>query len=84
MDSIYAIGLGLSLRFVIDTLSHHDVRLSGSLVGLWEGVVLYHFVEKMPRSFDPYVGFGVRLFVDFLFTESVAKLTVVMLWTGLG
>ncbi|KAA1471822.1 hypothetical protein DENSPDRAFT_837918 [Dentipellis sp. KUC8613] len=84
MDSIYAIGLGLGLRFVVDTASHHNERLGGSLVGLWEGAVLYHFLEKWPTSFDPYVSFGVRLFVDFLFTESLARLTIVLLWAGLG
>ncbi|KAI0063499.1 hypothetical protein BV25DRAFT_1883261 [Artomyces pyxidatus] len=84
MDSIFAIGLGLALRLVVDTASSHNTRLGGSLVGLWEGAVLYHFLEKWPKSFDPYVAFIFRLFVDFLFTESIARLTIVLLWAGLG
>ena len=84
MDNLYAIGAGLVLRFVVDLASDHNLKIAGSLVGLWEGVVLYHFLGKMPRSFDPYVAYGFRLFVDFLFTESLAKMTIVLLWTGLG
>lgn len=84
MDSIFAISLGFALRLVVDAASPHNVRIGGSLVGLWEGAVLYHFLEKWPMSVDPYVGLGFRLFVDFLFTESVHRLAIVLLWTGLG
>lgn len=84
MDSLYAIGAGLALRFVVDFVSDHNLKIGGTLVGIWEGVVLYHFLGKMPRSFDPYVAYGFRLFIDFLFTESLAKMSIVMLWTGLG
>jgi len=82
MDSIFAISLGFALRLVVDATSRDSI--GSSLVGLWEGAVLYHFLEKWPRSFDPYVGLGFRLLVDFLFTESVYRLAVVLLWTGLG
>jgi hypothetical protein len=84
MDSIFAITLGFALRLVVDATSPHNDRIGGSLVGLWEGAVLYHFLEKWPMSFDPYVGLGFRLFVDFLFTESVHRLVIVLLWTGLS
>jgi hypothetical protein len=84
MESLFAIGLGLAVRILLDVVSQHDFRVGGSLVGLWEGVVLYHFVEKMPKSHDPYVAYGVRLFVDFLFTESLFRMALVILWTGLG
>ena len=56
----------------------------GVLVGLWEGVVLNHFVRRMPRSFDPYLGFGFRIFVDFLFTQSLSRLALVALWSLVG
>lgn len=84
MDSIYAITLGVALRLVVDATSHNNNRIGGSLVGLWEGAVLYHFLEKWPSSFDPYVGLGFRLLVDFLLTESIHRLAIVLLWTGLG
>jgi hypothetical protein len=84
MDSIFAISLGFALRLVVVFASHYNDRVGGSLVGLWEGAVLYHFLEKWPTSFDPYVGLGFRLLVDFLFTESLYRLTIVLLWTGLG
>jgi len=84
MDSIFAIGFGLGLRFVVDTVSHHDFKLTGTLVGLWEGVILLHFLKKMPKSSDPFIAYGVRLFIDFLFTESVARMVLVLIWTALG
>ena len=84
MDSIFAISLGFALRLVVVSASHYNDRIGGSLVGLWEGAVLYHFLEKWPTSFDPYVGLGFRLLVDFLFTESIYRLTIVLLWTALG
>jgi hypothetical protein len=84
MDSVFAISLGFALRLVVVAASHYNDRVGGSLVGLWEGAVLYHFLEKWPMSFDPYVGLGFRLLVDFLFTESLYRLTIVLLWTGLG
>ena len=84
MDNIYAIGLGLALRVVVDIVSENNVKMGGIIIGIWEGVVLYHFLGKMPWSFDPYVAYGFRLFVDFLITESLFKTAIVMLWTGMG
>lgn len=84
MDSIYAIGAGLGLRWVVDTVTRHNFKITGTLVGLWEGVILLHFMKKMPRSTDPFVAFGVRLFVDFIITESVTRFVLVIIWTGMG
>ncbi|KIM45420.1 hypothetical protein M413DRAFT_442098 [Hebeloma cylindrosporum] len=84
MDSIFAIGFGLGLRFVIDAVSDHDFKITGTLVGLWEGVIMLHFTKKMPKSSDPFIAYGVRLFVDFLCTESVTRLVLVLVWTALG
>ncbi|KAF8893526.1 hypothetical protein BD779DRAFT_1407186, partial [Infundibulicybe gibba] len=84
MDSIFAIAFGLGVRFAVDLASHHSFKITGTLVGLWEGVVLLHFSKKMPKSYDPYIGYAVRLFVDFLATESIPRLVLVLVWTGLG
>ncbi|KAE9406102.1 hypothetical protein BT96DRAFT_794404, partial [Gymnopus androsaceus JB14] len=84
MDNIFAIGFGLGLRFVVTLVSHSSVKIIGTLVGLWEGIVLLHFVQKWPKSFDPYIAYAVRMFVDFLITESVPRFLLVLLWTGLG
>ncbi|KAF9449193.1 hypothetical protein P691DRAFT_812887 [Macrolepiota fuliginosa MF-IS2] len=84
MDNVFAIAFGLGVRFVVDTVSHRSLRLAGTLVGLWEGVVTLHFLKKMPKSFDPYIAYLVRLFVDFLVTESLLRLVLVVVWTGLG
>ncbi|KAF8557633.1 hypothetical protein OG21DRAFT_1395232, partial [Imleria badia] len=84
MESLLAIGVGLVLRIVVDAATDNDDRVGGVLVGLWEGVVLNHFVRRMPHSFDPYLGFGFRIFVDFLFTQSLSRLSLVALWALVG
>ncbi|KAG6336619.1 hypothetical protein ID866_2458 [Astraeus odoratus] len=83
MESVLAIGVGLGLRVVVDVATD-DHKLGGVLVGLWEGVILNHFIRKMPRSFDPYIALGFRVFVDFLFTQSLSRMALVALWTLVG
>lgn len=83
MESVLAIGVGLGLRMVVDAATD-DHKVGGVLVGLWEGVVLNHFVRKMPRSFDPYIALAFRVFVDFLFTQSLSRMALVALWTVVG
>ncbi|EPT04556.1 hypothetical protein FOMPIDRAFT_1045833 [Fomitopsis schrenkii] len=84
MDNLYAIGVGLILRATIDKITHHNHRVNGSLVGLWEGAILHHFLAKSPNSLDPYISFGFRLLVDLLLTSNVTRLVVVIIWTGMG
>ncbi|KAG6850138.1 hypothetical protein H0H93_000523 [Arthromyces matolae] len=84
MDHIFAIVAGLGVRVVVHVVSNEDHKFTGSLVGLWEGVVVQHFVKKAPKSFDPYIAFAVRVFIDFLFTESLIRLVLTLLWTGMG
>lgn len=83
MDSLIAIGAGLGLRALIDSVAHQTVQAT-ALVGLWEGIVLNHFLGKFPSSLDPYLAFAFRLFVDFFFTESLTRMTIIVLWTVLG
>lgn len=83
MDNLIAIGVGLGLRALIDSVAQ-PTYIASALVGLWEGVVLNHFIAKFPSSIDPYLALGFRLFVDYLFTESVTRELITVLWTGLG
>ena len=85
MESLYSIGLGLGLRFLIDTATkYHGLRVDGILIGLWEGIVLNHFVRQFPSSFDPYIAFVFRMLIDFILTRNFSRITIVILWTGLG
>ncbi|KIK69208.1 hypothetical protein GYMLUDRAFT_639698, partial [Collybiopsis luxurians FD-317 M1] len=84
MEQLFAIGYGLSIRYIISTVPNSSLKLTGTLVGLWEGIVLLHFTQKWPKSFDPYVAYGVRLFIDFLVTQNVLRQVLVLLWTGMG
>ncbi|EGN99933.1 hypothetical protein SERLA73DRAFT_28936, partial [Serpula lacrymans var. lacrymans S7.3] len=84
MDSILAIASGLVFRFFVDVVSSDNVRVAGTLIGLWEGLVVHHFLSRMPRSPDPYLAFGVRIFIDFLITESLSRMVMVVVWAGIG
>ena len=84
LDSVSAIALGLSLRLVVQA-SSPPPRIAGTLVGLWEGAVLYHFLERLPAgSLDPYLGLGVRILLDWLLTASWVRQAIVLLWTLAG
>ncbi|KAF5322053.1 hypothetical protein D9619_001324 [Psilocybe cf. subviscida] len=83
-DTLLSIALGLGLRYIVDTVSSHSVKVTGSIVGLWEGVILLHFTKKTPKSSDPFVAFGARMFVDFVCTESFPRQVLVLLWMWLG
>jgi hypothetical protein len=83
MDNIGAIGVGLGLRAVLDLVAGRSF-VSSAFIGLWEGVVLNHFLAKYPSSMDPYLAFGFRLFVDVMFTASATRMLIVVLWTSLG
>ncbi|KAF5377724.1 hypothetical protein D9757_009347 [Collybiopsis confluens] len=84
MEQVFAIGYGLSLRYLVRTVSNSSLKLTGTLIGLWEGIILLHFTQKSPKSFDPYVAYGVRIFIDFLVTQNVLLQVLVLLWTGMG
>ena len=84
MDHLLAIGLGLSVRFVIDFASRNDFKVVGTLVGLWEGMVMLHFVQRSPKSWDPYLAFAIRLILDLFLTESIARFTLTLVWSCLG
>jgi hypothetical protein len=83
-DVVYPMLAGLALRIVIDAATFHSVKLGGTLVGLWEGVVLLHYVKRAKSPDPAYLGYAARLLVDFYFTESVFRLVVVLLWTTVG
>ncbi|VDC01712.1 unnamed protein product [Peniophora sp. CBMAI 1063] len=84
LDSISAIALGLSLRLVVQA-SSPPPRIAGTLIGLWEGAVLYHFLERLPSgSLDPYLGLGLRVLLDWLLTASWVRQAIILLWTVAG
>ncbi|KAJ7680620.1 hypothetical protein DFH06DRAFT_972807, partial [Mycena polygramma] len=75
---------GLALRVVIDAATFHSVRLGGTLIGLWEGILLLHYKRRCKSADPAYLGYAARVLVDFYFTESLFKLGVVLLWTTMG
>ena len=73
MESIATVVFGLGLRAVVGRASKDDFKIAAPLVGVWEGVVTLHFLRKRPSSFDPYVAYAVRMFIDFLVTDFTPK-----------
>ncbi|TFK70599.1 hypothetical protein BDN72DRAFT_746697, partial [Pluteus cervinus] len=84
MDHLLAIGLGLSIRYLVDLVSHHDFKVVGTIVGLWEGVTMLHFINRSPNTFDPYLAYAVRLLLDLFFTESISRFILTIVWSCLG
>lgn len=84
MDNFLAIGLGLAVRHVVHALSRADPRMTGTLVGMWEGAVLAHLLKKSRGTLDPLLGYTVRLFVDYYLAENFTRLVLIIVWTGLG
>ena len=64
MDSLLAIGVGLGLHAFIDTVTHHNHPVNGSIVGLWEGSVAAP--AQVPSTLDPYIAYGFSLLADLL------------------
>ncbi|KAJ7267553.1 hypothetical protein B0H12DRAFT_1004580, partial [Mycena haematopus] len=75
---------GLALRVIIDAATLHNVKLSGTLIGLWEGVVLLYYIKNRKPSEPVYLAYAIRILVDFSVTESLFRLVVVLLWTTVG
>ena len=78
------IGLFSTSRSLFLYLSPHH---KGILIGLWEGVVLSHFLSKRTRSSrskDPYLALATRLAIDLYLTHSLSRFTLTCAWTLLG
>jgi hypothetical protein len=84
MDNLLAVGLGLAVRHVVNVVGRADVRMAGTLVGMWEGAVLSHLLRKSGTALDPLLGYAVRLFVDYSVSENLTRLVLTVVWTGLG
>jgi hypothetical protein len=86
MDSLFTTGLGLTIRAAVNSLTSH-AELSASVVGICEGFLLFHSRPGTPSydpSFHPYLAYGIRVFLDLLYTQSFVRMVIVMLFTGLG
>ncbi|OAX37351.1 hypothetical protein K503DRAFT_651841, partial [Rhizopogon vinicolor AM-OR11-026] len=87
MENIFAIGAGVALRAILDIATDNDHKLIGILIGLWEGVVLSHFLSKRTRSSrskDPYLALATRLAIDLYLTQSFSRFALTCAWTLLG
>ncbi|OJA16040.1 hypothetical protein AZE42_10872 [Rhizopogon vesiculosus] len=87
MENIIAIGAGVALRVILDIATDNDHKLIGILIGLWEGVVLSHFLSKRTRSSrskDPYLALATRLAIDLYLTQSLSRFALTCAWTLLG
>ncbi|KZT22600.1 hypothetical protein NEOLEDRAFT_645317 [Neolentinus lepideus HHB14362 ss-1] len=83
VETIFSLGLGLGLRGLVNAVTGPNASVSGVLVGLWEGAVLHHLTNAS-RSLDPYIGYALRVVVDYFWTEDSQRVIIILLWTGLG
>ncbi|KAG2062843.1 hypothetical protein BDR04DRAFT_1039662 [Suillus decipiens] len=55
-------------------MAHLIIIIQGTLVGLWEGFVLSHFLHKNPRNpTDAYLALATRFVIDFLLVNSLVR-----------
>ena len=81
MDIFFTIVTGLGFRVFVDSVSREDFRLAASLVGLWEGFVIHHFLSTKEPSLDHLIACAFRLCIDFVLTRNFMKLLIVVIWT---
>ncbi|KAG2063923.1 hypothetical protein BDR04DRAFT_961998, partial [Suillus decipiens] len=88
MENILSIGAGIALRVVLDIATGKDNKLIGILIGLWEGVVLSHFLSKYTRSRskskDPYLALATRMAIDIYLSHSLSRFALTCAWTPVG
>jgi len=87
MNSLFATGLGLSVRVGVDAVSPYNFRIGASVVGLCEGIILYNSrpgISPFNPSLNPYTAYGLRIVIDYLWTQSFVRIAIILLWTGLG
>ncbi|KAG1771653.1 hypothetical protein EV702DRAFT_638121 [Suillus placidus] len=88
MENILSIGAGVALRVVLDVATGKDHKLIGILIGLWEGVVLSHFLSKhtrsRSRSKDPYLALATRMAIDIYLSHSLSRFALTCAWTLVG
>ncbi|KAG0707078.1 hypothetical protein DFH29DRAFT_771990, partial [Suillus ampliporus] len=87
MEIILSIGAGVALRVVLNIATGNDHKLIGILIGLWEGVVLSHFLSKRTRSSrskDPYLALATRTAIDFYLSQSLSRFALTCAWTMVG
>lgn len=83
--------IGLSIAvFVFLSISNLSSMRPGILIGLWEGVVLSHFLSKhtrsrsRSRSKDPYLALATRMAIDIYLSYSISRFALTCAWTLVG
>ncbi|KAG1751345.1 uncharacterized protein EDB91DRAFT_1040112, partial [Suillus paluster] len=87
MEILLSIGAGVALRVVLNVATSNDHKLIGILIGLWEGVVLSHFLSKRTRSSrskDPYLALATRMAIDLYLSHSLSRFALTCAWTLVG
>jgi len=87
MEVVLSIVAGLGLRFFLSSATDegNSNKLTTTLLGMWEGVVV-HQVSGRSESpkFDHFLAFGLRLVIDLLVSKDVQRMVMVILCSGLG
>jgi hypothetical protein len=78
-------GLGLRLFLASSTDEGNSNKLTSTLLGMWEGVVV-HQVSGRSESpkFDHLLAYGLRLVIDLLVSKDVQRMIMVILCSGLA
>jgi hypothetical protein len=87
MNSLFATSLSFGVRVLVDAVNPYSYRLGASVVGVCEGIILYNSrpgTSPFDPSLNPYVAYALRTVVDYLISQSLVRMAIILLWTGLG
>lgn len=87
MDVLFSTLAGLGLRIFLGSPDGALAlgQFSLTIIGLWEGLVLYHFSTRVKNSeTDYYLALALRILVDLLYTGSIHRAFITLAWTGVG
>src|SRR5258707_13621113 len=87
MEVVLSIVAGLGLRFFLASATDegNSNKLTTTLLGMWEGVVVHQVSGRSDSpKFDHLLAFGLRLVIDLLVSKDVQRMVMVILCSGLG
>ncbi|KIY44388.1 hypothetical protein FISHEDRAFT_61922 [Fistulina hepatica ATCC 64428] len=81
VTAIVGILLGILIRIPLASLG---LLYAPIAIGLWEGIFVHRVALSFATPAESYVGYFLRIVLDFFVTRSLARVGIVVVWSGLG
>ncbi|KAL0577035.1 hypothetical protein V5O48_004969 [Marasmius crinis-equi] len=85
MDILVSTASSFVLRYVLSNAlpSYKPSMIIPVFLGIWEGTWLHMLLLSMPSSYDPYLAYLLRPFIDFFISGSISYVFSVVVWSAL-